>query len=387
MRPDRHLDTIETAIEAMQAGRHVVVVDDADRENEGDLILAAEHATAETVGFMVRHTSGIICVALQADRAEALRLPPMSQTNTDPHHTAFTVSVDLREGVTTGISARDRAATIKALVDPTTTPNDLSRPGHVFPLVARDRGVLERPGHTEAAVDLARLAGLRAGGVLSEIVRDDGAVARKPELIAFAAAHGLPIISIADLIAYRRREEPAVVRMSDARIPTRHGRFRAVAYESLDDGTHHIALVMGEEPLGGPTLTRVHSECLTGDVLGSLRCDCGAQLEQALAAIAAEGRGVLVYIRGHEGRGIGLGNKLRAYTLQDRGYDTVDANVELGLPVDARDYAVAATILRDLGVGAVRLLTNNPLKQHALNEHGVANVERVPLEPLCAYGG
>ncbi|HZQ97804.1 MAG TPA: bifunctional 3,4-dihydroxy-2-butanone-4-phosphate synthase/GTP cyclohydrolase II [Chloroflexota bacterium] len=373
------LAPIEDAIAAIARGGIVVVVDDVDRENEGDLIVAAEKVTPATIAFMVRHTSGVICVALTAERLDALDIPLMVRGNTEAQRTAFTVSVDVRHGTTTGISAADRAATIRALVDPATRPDDLARPGHVFPLRASEGGVLRRAGHTEAAVDLARLAGLQPAGVLAEVVNDDGTMARLPDLERFAAEHGLVLISVADLIRYRREREKLVRQVSEARIPTPYGEFAAHVYASLLDGEEHLALVKGELPTDEPVLVRVHSECLTGDVFGSLRCDCGTQLEAALAKIQAAEHGVVLYLRGQEGRGIGLGHKIRAYNLQEQGRDTVEANVELGLPVDAREYGIGSQILTDLGVRRMRLLTNNPSKYGALGGFGLEIVERVPL--------
>ena len=369
---------IEEAIEDVAAGRLVVVVDDEDRENEGDLIMAAAKVTPEAIAFMVRHCSGIVCVPLESERLEQLELPLMAPDNSETMRTAFTVSVDAVSGVSTGISACDRAATVRALVDPSTRPNDLSRPGHVFPLRYSEGGVLRRAGHTEAAVDLARLAGLDPAGVLCEVVNEDGSMARLPDLERFAVAHGLKLISIADLIAYRRRREKLVHRLSEARIPTLFGTFTAVAYGS-HDGSTHVALVKGDPERSEGVLVRVHSECFTGDVLGSMRCDCGAQLTEALRRIAEAGEGVLVYLRGHEGRGIGLRHKLEAYALQDAGLDTVQANVELGFSPDGRDYGVGAQILVDLGVSTMRLLTNNPRKRAGLEGYGLRIVERVPL--------
>jgi len=374
--------TIEEAIAAIRRGEFVVVVDDADRENEGDLILAAEMVTPERIAFMVRHTSGLICVPLVGDRLDDLRLPLMVSESTDSHRTAFTVSVDSLKGTTTGISAADRAATIEALIDPATRPEDLARPGHIFPLRYRDGGVLRRAGHTEAAVDLARLAGLYPAGVLCEIVKEDGSMARMPELKAFAETHGIPIITIADLISHRRHQEQLVERIAEARIPTVHGEFRAVGYQSTLDGTQHLALVRGDVRGREGVLVRVHSECLTGDVFGSLRCDCGRQLDDAVARIAEEGEGVILYFRGHEGRGIGLMHKLQAYALQEHGRDTVEANLDLGLPADARDYGIGAQILVDLGIRSMRLLTNNPMKRAGLEGYGLSIVDRVPLETV-----
>ncbi len=374
------LASIPEAVARIRAGGCVIVVDDADRENEGDLIVAAEHASAATIGFFVRHTSGVICMATTGARLDALELPQMVPMNTDPKGTAFTVSVDVRGRTSTGISAADRAETILALVDEETKPADLQRPGHVFPLRADDGGVLKRAGHTEAAVDLAHLAGLRPAGVLCEIVNDDGTMARLPELERFAAEHDLPLISIADLISYRRQHEQLVRRVAEATIPTPYGPFLAVAYESEIDGHQHVALVRGDVAGHDNVLVRMHSECLTGDVFGSLRCDCGTQLHDALRQIAVAGQGVVVYIRGHEGRGIGIVHKLQAYKLQDGGRDTVEANIELGLPADARDYGTGAQILVDLGLSTLRLLTNNPAKRAGLEGYGLEIVERVPLE-------
>jgi 3,4-dihydroxy 2-butanone 4-phosphate synthase/GTP cyclohydrolase II len=357
----------------------VIMVDDEDRENEGDLIVAAEAASPEQIGFMLRHTSGIICLPVVGERLDELDLPMMVARNTDVRRTAFTVSIDAREGTTTGISASDRWRTIQTVLDPRTKPHDLARPGHMYPLRYEPGGVLKRAGHTEAAVDLARLAGRYPAGVLAEVMNDDGSVARLAELEVFAAEHGLLIGTIADLIAFRRREEKLVERVVEARIPTEHGTFTAVGYRSLVDDRQHIALVMGDLGDGESVLTRVHSECLTGDVFGSLRCDCGDQLDQAMARVAAEGRGVVLYIRGHEGRGIGLLHKLAAYKLQDEGYDTVDANVNLGLPVDARDYGVGAQILYDLGVRSMRIMTNNPTKRAGIEGYGLSILEQVPL--------
>ena len=373
------LDTVEQAVAEIKAGRAVIVVDDEDRENEGDLIFAAEAATPELVGFTVRYTSGMICVPLPGEDCDRLELPPMYHTNQDRRGTAYTVSVDAREGVSTGISAVDRARTIRLLAEPSTGPTDLTRPGHVFPLRAKAGGVLRRPGHTEAAIDLVQMAGLRPAGVLCEIVHDDGSVRRLPDLLTFAEEHDLVIISIADLIAYRRRHESQVERVADARIPTKFGVFQAVGYRTLTGDTEQVALVYGDLSDGEDVLVRVHSECLTGDVFGSLRCDCGPQLEASIARVAAEGRGVVLYVRGHEGRGIGLLHKLQAYQLQDAGRDTVDANLDLGLPADARDYGTGAQILVDLGVRSMRLLTNNPTKRAGLEGYGLTVTGREPL--------
>ncbi|MGZ8578730.1 MAG: bifunctional 3,4-dihydroxy-2-butanone-4-phosphate synthase/GTP cyclohydrolase II [Actinomycetota bacterium] len=371
--------TIPEAIDEISRGRMVIVVDDADRENEGDLIMAAEKVTPEAIAFMVRYTSGVICMPVAGERLDELQIPLMVASNTDHQGTAFTVSIDARRDVTTGISAADRATTILTVLDGNTQPEDLSRPGHVFPLRYREGGVLRRAGHTEASVDLARLAGLFPAGVLCETVNDDGTMARLPDLVGFAQEHGLKLISIADLIEYRRDREVLVKRVAEAAIPTEWGEFRAFAYESLVDDRTHVALVMGEIGEGQKVLTRVHSECLTGDVFGSLRCDCGRQLEQAMALVGDEGRGVILYVRGHEGRAIGLTHKLRAYELQDHGRDTVQANLELGFAPDQRDYGIGAQILTDLGVRTMRLLTNNPDKRAGLEGYGLAIDERVPL--------
>ena len=373
------LDPIDRAVAEIRAGRAVVVVDDEDRENEGDLVVAASKVTPELLAFMIRHTSGVVCVPMEAPELDRLKLPPMTYVNEDRKHTAYSVSVDARDGVTTGISAADRARTIRVLVDSATEPYELTRPGHVFPLRAVEGGVLRRAGHTEAAVDLARMAGLTPAGVIAEIVNDDGTMARLPQLRRFADEHGLALVSIADLIAYRRRTETLVARVAEARLPTRHGEFRALGYRSTVDSADHLALVRGDLGAGEDVLVRVHSECLTGDVLGSLRCDCGPQLDAALQAVADEGRGVVVYLRGHEGRGIGLLHKLAAYGLQDGGRDTVDANLDLGLPADARDFGIGAQILADLGVRTVRLLTNNPAKVVGMTGFGLDIVDRVQL--------
>ncbi|WP_409331844.1 bifunctional 3,4-dihydroxy-2-butanone-4-phosphate synthase/GTP cyclohydrolase II [Trujillonella humicola] len=375
------LDRVEDAIAAIRAGRAVVVVDDEDRENEGDLIFAAELATPELVAFTVRHTSGYVCVAVTESDADRLDLPPMYRVNQDRHGTAYTVTVDARAGTGTGISAADRAATIRLLAGADTSPTDLTRPGHVVPLRARDGGVLRRPGHTEAAVDLAVLAGLRPAGALCEVVseRNPTEMARSDELRAFADTHGLVMVSIADLIAHRKRFDKLVERVAEAIVPLPAGTFTAVGYRSSYDEREHVAFVVGDIGDGQDVLVRVHSECLTGDVFGSLRCDCGPQLQAALARVAEEGRGVVLYIRGHEGRGIGLLHKLQAYQLQDAGADTVDANLDLGLPADARDYGTGAQILVDLGVRTMRLLTNNPAKRAGLEGYGLSILGRVSL--------
>jgi 3,4-dihydroxy 2-butanone 4-phosphate synthase/GTP cyclohydrolase II len=371
---------IEDAIAAIGRGEMIVMVDDEDRENEGDLIMAAEHVTAEKIAFIVRHTSGVVVAPLTGERCDDLRLPMMVDHNTESHRTAFTISVDLLDGTTTGISAADRAATIRALANPSIGYEAFARPGHVFPLRAREGGVLKRAGHTEAAVDLARMAGCQPAGVICEIQNDDGTMSRLPELIEFSKKHGLLISSIAELIDYRRHKERLVERISSARVPTQWGPFECVAYRSTLDGIEHLAFVLGDVGDGAPVLTRVHSECLTGDVFASRRCDCGPQLHEAMATIAREGRGVVVYLRGHEGRGIGIGHKIHAYSLQDEGLDTVDANVKLGLPVDSREYGIGAQILADLGARELRLMTNNPAKYGGIAGYGLSVVERVPLE-------
>jgi 3,4-dihydroxy 2-butanone 4-phosphate synthase/GTP cyclohydrolase II len=374
------LDSIDDAVAAFGRGEFVVVVDDEDRENEGDLIIAADAMTADKMAFLVRHSSGVVCAPLTDERADALQLPLMVTENTESHHTAFTVSVDVIEGCSTGISAADRARTVQALADGSRGPADFARPGHIFPLRSRSGGVLKRAGHTEAAVDLCRLSGRTEVAVICEIVSDDGEMLRLPDCRRFADEHGLRLISIADLIRHRRRSEKLVEHIGSARVPTLVGDFTAHAYRSTLDGIEHMAYAMGDLSEGPPPLVRVHSECLTGDTLGSVRCDCGPQLQLALAKIAEEGRGVLVYLRGHEGRGIGLGHKLRAYALQDDGYDTVDANTAQGLPVDSREYGVGAQMLADLGVSAMRLMTNNPAKYGGLDGYGLEVVERVPIE-------
>ncbi|MFE5865483.1 bifunctional 3,4-dihydroxy-2-butanone-4-phosphate synthase/GTP cyclohydrolase II [Streptomyces virginiae] len=378
------LDPVEQAIRDIAAGRPVVVVDDEDRENEGDLVIAAEKATPEIIAFMMSECRGLICAPMEGPELERLELPQMVQNNTESMKTAFTVSVDASaaHGVTTGISAADRATTLRLLADGVSEPGDFVRPGHVFPLRAKPGGVLVRNGHTEAAVDLARLAGLRPAGAIVEIAGEDGVMLRLPELIPFARKHGLTIISIEDLIAYRRSAEPTVRREAEVSLPTAFGEFTAYGYRSTVDGVEHVALVHGEIGDGTDMLVRMHSECLTGDIFASQRCDCGPQLHASMERIKTDGRGIVVYLRGHEGRGIGLLSKLRAYELQERGRDTLDANLELGLPADARDYGAGAQILADLGVHSVRLMTNNPEKSDALVRHGieVTSRESMPME-------
>ncbi|MGQ0571386.1 MAG: bifunctional 3,4-dihydroxy-2-butanone-4-phosphate synthase/GTP cyclohydrolase II [Armatimonadota bacterium] len=374
----REFATIDEAVDEFRAGRMLIVVDDEDRENEGDLVMAAEHATPEAINFMMTHARGLICVPITLERCDRLRLSMMVTENTSHHGTAFTVSVDPRRG-STGTSAHDRALTIRLLADPDTDPDDLVRPGHVFPLRAAPGGVLRRAGHTETVVDLARLAGLRPAGVVCEIVGEDGTMARLPELRVFAQRHGLRILTVRDLIRHRLRRDPFVRREGQTRLPTTLGEFTAIVYENLLDGSQHMALVKGMVDDGVPVLVRMHSECLTGEVFGSLRCDCREQLQAAMREIEREGRGVIVYIR-QEGRGIGLGNKIKAYALQDQGSDTVEANELLGFPPDPRDYGIGAQILADLGVQRMRLLTNNPQKRAGLEGYGLHVVERVPLE-------
>ena len=383
--------TVEEALEELRAGRSIIVTDDEDRENEGDLVIAAQFCTPEAVTFFARYAKGLICVPLTEARADALDLPPMTQHNTAPLGTAFTISVEAATGVTTGISAADRATTIQKLADPQAGPADFTRPGHVFPLRARDGGVLVRAGQTEASVDLCRLAGLEQVAVVCEVMKDDGTMARMPDLERFARRHTLKILTVADLIAYRMAHERLVERVEDeASLPTAYGDFRAIGYRTLIDTREHVALVMGDITSGEPVLVRVHDKCVTGDVFQSLRCDCGEQLDAAMRRVAAEGRGVIVYMD-QEGRGIGLHNKLRAYKLQEQGLDTVEANVALGLPAENREYGIGAQILVDLGVRQMRLMTNNPIKIQELDQfgalrgagldgYGLAVVERVPLE-------
>ncbi|MEY4159331.1 MAG: hypothetical protein RL743_1826 [Actinomycetota bacterium] len=377
---DNGFAPIPEILAAIARGEMVVMVDDEDRENEGDFIMAAQFATAEKLAFIVRHSSGVVCAPLTGERCDDLRLPAMVDQNTESHRTAFTVSVDLIEGTTTGISAADRAATITALADPNIAYTAFARPGHIFPLRAREGGVLKRAGHTEAAVDLARLAGCEPAGVICEIQNDDGTMSRLDDLRKFCAEHNLLLSSIAMLIEYRRHHERLVEYIGAAPVPTEWGTFTCHAYRSTIDGIEHLAFTQGDIAAGGAVLTRVHSECLTGDVFGSRRCDCGPQLEAAMKLIAGEGRGVVVYLRGHEGRGIGIGHKIRAYSLQDEGLDTIDANLQLGLPVDSREYGIGAQILADLGAKELRLMTNNPAKYGGLGGYGLSVVERVAIE-------
>ncbi len=376
---------IEEAVEELKEGRMIVVVDDEDRENEGDLVCSAQMVTPEVINFMSKHGRGLICMPCLASRLDELDIPAMVEDNTSEQGTAFTVSIGAKGKITTGISAYDRAATVQAVINPDTGPEDISKPGHVFPLRAREGGVLMRAGHTEAAVDLARLAGHVPAGVICEIMHEDGTMARVPELEKFAERFGLKLVTVKDLIRYRIASEQLVRHVTEVHLPTAYGDFRAIGYESLVDDTFHLALVKGDVRGKKDVLVRVHSECLTGDVFDSLRCDCGTQVREALCRIESEGEGVLLYMIGHEGRGIGLAHKLRAYQLQDMGLDTVEANIELGLPVDARDYGTGAQILRDLGITSMRLLTNNPAKRVGLEGYGLSVTERVPIQaPACA---
>ena len=382
MSDDFKFAAIDDVIAAIGRGEMIVMVDDEDRENEGDLIMAAQFATPEKIAFIVRHSSGVVVAPLSGERCDELRLPLMVEHNTESHRTAFTVSVDMIEGTTTGISASDRSVTLCALADPSATFASFARPGHIFPLRAREGGVLKRAGHTEAAVDLARMAGLQPAGIICEITNEDGSMSRLPQLIEFCKEHNLLLSSIAELIKYRRHHEKLVTRMGQAQVPTDWGNFTCTAFRSDIDDTEHLAFSMGDIEDGHPVLVRVHSECLTGDVFASRRCDCGPQLQSAMALIAREGRGIVVYLRGHEGRGIGIAHKIRAYSLQDGGLDTVDANTELGLPIDSREYGVGAQILADLSAHKLRLITNNPAKYGGIEGYGLEVVERVALNPI-----
>ncbi|MGZ5487252.1 MAG: bifunctional 3,4-dihydroxy-2-butanone-4-phosphate synthase/GTP cyclohydrolase II [Candidatus Aminicenantales bacterium] len=380
MTEEKKTASVETALEAVRAGRMIIIIDDEDRENEGDLMVAAEKVTPEIVNFMARHGRGLICLPLTRERLEELQLPLMVNENTARFQTAFTVSIDAKECVTTGISARDRARTVLAAIDPATKPDDLARPGHIFPLQALEGGVLARAGQTEASVDLARMAGLTPAGVICEVMNEDGSMARRPELEEVSRRFGIPILTIADLIRYRMNHETLVRKLEETDLPTSHGHFRLHVYEDVIRGEHHVALVKGDVAGGEPVLVRAHSQCLTGDTFGSARCDCGEQLRLSMEMIEKEGRGVVLYIMNHEGRGIGLANKIRAYAMQDKGADTVEANRKLGFKPDQRDYGIGAQILVALGIRRLRLITNNPRKFIGLAGYGLEIVERVPLE-------
>ena len=380
MTEEKKTASVETALEAVRAGRMIIIVDDEDRENEGDLMVAAEKITPEIVNFMARHGRGLICLPLTRERLEELQLPLMVSENTARFQTAFTVSIDAKEGVSTGISARDRARTVLAAIDPATKPDDLARPGHIFPLQAAEGGVLARAGQTEASVDLSRMAGLTPAGVICEVMNEDGSMARRPELEEVSRRFGIPILTIADLIRYRMNHETLVRKLEETDLPTSHGHFRLHVYEDVIRGEHHVALVKGDVAGGDPVLVRAHSQCLTGDTFGSARCDCGEQLRLSMEMIEKEGRGVVLYIMNHEGRGIGLANKIRAYAMQDKGADTVEANRKLGFKPDQRDYGIGAQILVALGIRRLRLITNNPRKFIGLAGYGLEIVERMPLE-------